>query len=496
MTLLFRATLLLVVCLFSLTAQTSTNPLYWSRYLPGGGADKAVAVVVDRGGDVWVAGTSNGSYEAYGPNEPFQLTRAGKSDAYIAKFRPFPDGSAQVLFFTWIGGADNDEAVDMKLDSQGRVVLIGQTFSNNFPLAGNALQTTPKGDSDIFIAVFNPDAGGASSLVYSTYFGGASRDTARAVAIGPNDSINVLGVTISDNLPSPTTQPNRRGGQDAFVMRTTVNNGGGLEYSTYFGGSNTDDAWGITVDRNNVIWFTGSTGSDDFPLANAFQASSTGFFDAYVVGLDPARSGLDALIYGTLIGGAQLDEGRSIALDAQGNLWVAGITFSPDFPITSGAAQSTHGGLTDAFLVRLNPRIDPSQALLYSTFVGGPGTEIVYGLTAIDQNRASLVGYSMSATGSLPTTANAYQKTAKSGFADGMVAIVDTSKSGTPGIEYLSYFGGSSTDVINAVAIDPTNPKALVFCGYTISADLPVTDKSGRSNEPPAPNAFLTILQR
>lgn len=488
-----RATLLLIVCLFSATAQTPTNPLYWSRYLPGGGADQAVAVAVDRSGDVWVAGTSYASLEAYGPNEPFQLARAGKSDAFLVKFRPFPDGSAQVLFFTWIGGSDNDEAIDMKIDSQGRIVLIGNTFSNNFPLAGNALQATPAGDSDIFISVFNPNAGGAASLVYSTYYGGASRDTARALAIGPNDSLVVVGVTLSDNLPSPATQPNRRGGLDTFVMKTTVNNGGGLEYSTYIGGSNTDNAWGVAVDANNVIWMAGSTGSDDFPVNNGYQLSSPGFFDAFVVGLDPARAGLDAFIYGTLLGGAQLDEGREIALDPQGNIWLAGITFSTDFPVLDGAVQSGLAGITDLFLAKIDPRAGQA-GLLYSSYLGGPGTEILYGMSALDQNRVALAGYSMS--GPLPTTSNAFQKTAKSNFADGMVAIVDTSKKGSAGLEYLSYFGGTNTDVISAVTFDPTNPRALVFCGYTLSMDLPVTDNSGRTNPPPAPNAFVTILNR
>jgi hypothetical protein len=490
-----RYSVLILVCLATMQGQ-STNTLGWSRYLVGGDFDVAVSVAVEPSGDVWVAGHSGGRYDAYGPNEPFQVSNAGRTDIFVVKYRINPDGSATTLFFTWLGGTDIEELVDMKLDGQGRVVITGITNSANFPMAASPFQNQLGGDFDTFVSIIDPNQGGAASLVYSTYYGGTGRELAKALAIGPTGNLAVVGTTSADGIPGVTAgaQPNRRGNSDAFVIYFNPRENS-LSYASYLGGNGNDSAVAVVLDSANRIWFAGSTGSDDFPLtANGVSMSSTGFFDGYVAAIDPSRRGLDSFIYGSLLGGSRSDEARGLALDRNGKLWVSGITFSTDLPVTANAAQRELAGGTDAFVMQIDPLLSGPAALLYSTYVGGTGFEFVYGLTLLDNNRAALGGYTMS--GQLPTTANALKSSPSSPFADGMVAVVNSSVSGNAGLEYLSYFGGSSTDVINSVSFDPANPRMLFVAGYTSSMDLQTTDGTTRPNAAPAPSAFAAKILR
>lgn len=488
---ILRFSLLAALCLAALSAQ-SNDKLGWSRYLPGGAYDVATNVLVERSGDVWVAGHSYGKYEAYGPNEPYQQNNAGGSDIFLVKFRVNPDGSATVLFFTWLGGASTEELVDMKFDNRGRIVLAGITNSSNFPIAGNPIQNAAGGDYDIFVAIIDPNQGGAASLAYSTYYGATGREQAKAIAVNSSNGIALIGNTTADDLPgvSNGAQSLRRGATDAFVIYFNPDQGN-LLYASYLGGSGTDTAAAVAFDRSNRIWLAGTTGSSDFPIYNGDKTVSTGFLDAYVACFNPAVPGADSLVYSFLIGGSKSDEARGIAIDANDKVWVTGITLSDDFPVTANAAQSKLAGGTDIFLVQLDPLKD---SLTYATYLGGTGYDYVYGFTQVDATRFGLAGYSM--TGQLPTTDNAFRKSAASGFADGVVAVINTAVSGAQAIEYLSYFGGTSTDVINSIAFDPANAKSIFVAGYTTSIDLPTTDNSTRPNAPNAPNAFASKILR
>jgi hypothetical protein len=484
-----RFSLLFLVCLMMLPAQQSQ--LGWSSYLRGGRSDTAVKVLVEpNSGDIWIGGHSAGDYEAYGPNEPFQLTNAGRTDIFLLKLRVNPDGSATPIFFTWLGGADVEELADMKFDEAGRIVLTGITNSLNFPMAGAPFQNTLGGDFDVFVSIVDPNAGGPASLVYSTYYGGSGREIARAVAVGADRRIAVVGNTTAEEIPNVRNgaQPFPRGNTDAFVI-FFVQDSTAAPYATYLGGEGNDTASSVVIDRNNWIWLVGSTGSADFPLAgNSVQTESSGFFDAFLAAFDPARPGLDAFVYGSYLGGSGSDEGRALALDQEGRIWITGITFSRDLPVTERAAQREFGGGTDAFVMRLDPALTGREAILYSTYVGGTGFEFVYDIQVEGSRRAVIGGYSMQ--GQLPVTSTAVRRTPSSPFADGMVAVIDAGNIGVEGLEYLTYVGGSATDVVTAVDFDAFDKRSLVLVGYTNSGDLTTTDGSVRQNAAPAPNAF------
>jgi hypothetical protein len=209
------------------------------------------------------------------------------------------------------------------------------------------------------------------TLAYSTYLGGSGTDFNFGVAVDGAGNAYVTGMTLSSDFPTANpVQPDFGGAGavwgDAFV--TKFNAAGSLVYSTYLGGSGQDFGTRIAVDGSGHAYVAGETGSTDFPTANALQPGfGGGFSDAFVTKLSPDGS---ALVYSTYLGGASSDSGFGIAVDASGNAYVSGDTFSTNFP-TANAFQPTRAGFvfnSDAFVTKLNPA---GSALVYSTYLGG-----------------------------------------------------------------------------------------------------------------------------
>src|SRR5262245_8595301 len=190
---------------------------------------------------------------------------------------------------------------------------------------------------------------------YSTYLGGTSNETGSAIAVDAAGNAYVTGSTLSTNFPTlAALQPVMAGSSDAFVAK--LDPAGVLQYSTYLGGFSRDEARGIAVDAHGTVYVTGSAltqfGITGFPTTpGAFQRVGA-FDDVFVTRLDPS-GGLSA---STLLGGADDDDGLSIAIDAAGYPYVTGTTRSHDFP-TAAPLQPANRGQVDAFVAKLNPEL-------------------------------------------------------------------------------------------------------------------------------------------
>src|SRR6516162_4007038 len=216
------------------------------------------------------------------------------------------------------------------------------------PLA--PLRTTYGGNGDAFVSKLNA---AGSSLVYSTYLGGSDVDFGNHIAIDSSGNAYVTGQTYSSDFPITagafqTRLPNP---QTGYVSKLNAA-GSALIYSTYLGGSGLDQIFAIALDSSGNAYVTGRTTSSNFPTTpDALQTTSGGSFDAFVSKLNAAGT---ALIYSTYLGGNQDDEAYGIALDASGNAYVEGLTFSSNFPITAGAFQTIFGGSEDAFISKFS----------------------------------------------------------------------------------------------------------------------------------------------
>ncbi|HYM75014.1 MAG TPA: SBBP repeat-containing protein [Candidatus Dormibacteraeota bacterium] len=381
------------------------------------------------------------------------------------------DPTLSLVYSTYLGGSSKDGANAVALDSGGDAYITGFTGSTNFPIAGNAFQSTcggctGSGTNNAFISEL--DSTGAN-LVYSTYLGGNNGDSANGIAVDANNNAYVVGTTFSSNFPVlNAVQPTCAGGctsGDAFVAE--INSlGSALVFSTYLGGSGGETGNAIALDSQGTVLVAGSTSSTDFPTHNPFQAANGGGTDAFVA--EYSASGV-AVIYSTYLGGSQKDVANAIAVDPSGNAYLAGETLSSNFP-TKNPLQSANGGAGDAFVTELN---NSGSALVYSTYLGGSALDSASGIALDSSNNAYVVGNTSSTN--FPTQAP-FQPTCASCSAGTSDAFITKINSSGSALVYSSFLGGSASDQANSVTVDAANNAFIV--GQTSSTDFPVANSN------------------
>src|SRR5438445_533450 len=300
-------------------------------------------------------------------------------------------------------------------------------------------------------------------LVYSTYLGGSGSDASSGIAVDTQGNAYVTGVTRSSDFPTTTGafQIASSGGEDAFVTKLNPT-GSALVYSTFLGGSNDDEGFGIAADAAGNAYVTGVTTSSNFPTtAGAVQSTLGGFGRAFVTKLNPTGT---ALVYSTYLGGTSADDGFGIAADAAGNAYVTGFTQSSNFPTRAGAFQATFGGVEDTFVTKLDPT---GAALVYSTYLGGSGDDDGFGIATDAAGNAYVTGFTDSTN--FPTTADAFQ-TNFGGVEDAFVTKLNPTGAA---LVYSTYLGGSGDDEGLWIAVDAAGNAYVT--GGTDSINFPTT---------------------
>jgi hypothetical protein len=308
----------------------------------------------------------------------------------------------------------------------------------------------------------------------------------------------VAGYTNSTQLtgiPSDTLQASSQGGYEVmlFQIDPAAAKGQTLLFGTFLGGGSTDVATGVASDAAGAIYLSGYTMSGNFPIAgDSYQGGLNSASNLFVAKIDPSLSGLDRLVYSTYLGGSGVDVATAMRLDQSGGVWLTGYTTSEDFPVTSGAYQTKFGGgIANAFLARLDPSRPAAQALTYSTYLGGSGTDVAYGLALFEGGQVALAGYTES--DDFPVKGALSTGQARVVGADAFVTVLDPAVAGTGALLYSTYFGGSSaTDVASRIALSPTG--SIFVSGYTGSVDLPITDGSSRTTPSGSTTGFLLRL--
>ncbi len=430
--------------------------LLYSTYLGGSTIDDGLNIAADASGNAYVTGET---YSSDFPitAEAFQTTIAGPSDAFITKLNP--TGTA-LLYSTFLGGGDTDGGFALALDSSGNAYVTGATGSSDFPTTAGAPQTIYGGGEDAFVTELDPSG---ASLLYSSYLGGSDSEIGRGIAVDSSGNAYVTGETDSSDFPTTAgTFQTTYAVVDVFVTKFNPT-GTALLYSTYLGGSGIERGYDIAVDSSGNAYVTGDTESSDFPVtAGAFQTTYGGFRDVFVTQLNPYGT---SLLYSTYLGGSATEDSYGgIAVDASGNAYVTGQTFSSDFPITAGAFQTTHGGFTDAFVTELNPT---GSSLLYSTYLGGSGFDGGLDIAVDSSGNAYVTGQADSSD--FPTTLGAFQ-TIYGGGEDAFVT--ELNPTGT-GLLYSTYLGGSGFDSGLDIAVDSSGNAYVT--GETRSSDFPTT---------------------
>ena len=432
-----------------------------------------------------------------------------------------------LVYSTYLHGGLNylvdDLGTAIAVDAAGNAYVTGQAADTDFPVTPGAFQTTNNAAAETlgtntFITKLNPTG---SALVYSTYLGGSRFDNANGLAVDSSGNAYVTGYTESVDFPvtpgafqtknnAPTA-----GSYNAFVTKLNPT-GSALVYSTFLGGTYLDTGNGLAVDGSGNAYVTGQTASADFPVTQgAFQTTNSGATNsactllpasnAFVTKLNPTGS---ALVYSTFVGGSGAiggvgicsgDGATGLAVDGSGNAYITGIARSADFPVTSGAFQTTNDGVPNsgynAFVTKLNPT---GSALVYSTYLGGAYEDSATWLAVDGSGNAYITGYAYSTD--FPVTVGAFQTTdhASQGTANAFVTKLNPTGST---LDYSTYLGGSGNargagDEANGLAVDGSGNAYIT--GYANSTDFPVTPGAFQTTNNAAAmsgsNAFLTKL--
>jgi uncharacterized protein (TIGR03437 family) len=354
----------------------AAGKIIYATYLGGANADAGLGIAVDSTGSAYVVGSTS-SQNFPMTSGAVQTHIAGNADVFVTKLSP--DGSS-LVYSTYLGGTAFDTAAAIALDSSNNV-YVGGLASNDFPTTSGAYRAQGSG---AFVAKLNPTG---TALVYSTFLGDSSSGITSGIAVDSTGNAYAGGSTSSPNFPTtPGAIRSTIGAGDSGAFLVKLNpTGSAAIYSAILGGRGYSFGAAVAVDSQGNAYFTGNTDAPDFPVTSgAFQQASSGGADVFVAKINPSGS---ALIYGTLLGGSGVDTAAGLAIDSAGNAFVAGETFSTDFPVTLDALPKRFAGspclvtaatpfgnptliavCSDAFAAKLDTT---GSTLTYSTYLSG-----------------------------------------------------------------------------------------------------------------------------
>jgi hypothetical protein len=414
-------------------------------------------------------------------------------------------------YSTMLGGSGGDSGNSIAVDSNGNAWIAGATSSTDFPTTNGVFQTTFKSTTgtNAFVTELNSTG---TQLIFSTYFGGSGSDSAVGIGIDGSGDAFITGTTTSFDLPiagSPllNTFPAGNLGTTGFFSELS-SSGSALTYSTYLGGNTRDVPSGLAVDSSGNCYVVGTTSSSNFPLStvygNAYQtfsnAISNGGGAAFLskISTNPGLPGFQGLLYSTYLGGSDSDGAAAVAADSFGNAYITGTAASTDFPMTvppNGYQTSLSPGTDDAYVVRINTTLSGTASLIYSSYLGGTGTNGGAGLAiAADSSFNAYVG-GTTAAANFPVTANAFMPSQPSaGYIMGFVARFNTSFSGTNSLTYSTYLGGSnvSGNYVYGIAADSLGDAYVT--GSTYTNNYPLTPGPPQALLNGISNAILTVV--
>jgi hypothetical protein len=390
------------------TGQTILSAMYFG----GSSDDEGHRIALDNAGSVYIAGyTSSADFPIV---NGFQTKLGGKKDAYVMKI---DNAVSQILFSSYLGGSQDDQPFGLSVDTSGNIYISGQTSSPDFPVVNPILGNYGGGFADAFITKLGPDG----TRLYSTYLGGRGDDNAFDVSSDSDGNAYIVGHT---SAAFPNIVRAAYGAfndpEQAFLAKLSPD-GRTLLAFAYIGGLGIDEAIRVVLDSNQNIIISGYTSAPNFPVVNAIQPTNAGAANTFDIFLMKLLPDLSDIVFSTYIGSDGSESAPGLAVDPDGNIYLAGFTSSFQFPVVNGINIGTSGGNLhgdrDAYVMKLSP----NGRILFSTYVGGSSSDGAVGLALDAARNIYVTGFTFSSD--FPVE-SAFQED-PSGASDGFLVKID-----------------------------------------------------------------------
>ncbi|MGB9851453.1 MAG: immunoglobulin domain-containing protein [Candidatus Kapaibacteriota bacterium] len=479
------------------------DPLVLSTLIGGSGTDEIVDIAETEPGTIIVTGWT----ESFNfPTKPgsYSNTYSGGKDIFISKFN-IKGSARELVYSTFLGGAENDVPVNVLVDQNKNIYIGATTNSSDLPLV-NSLSKSSYGQSDAYICKFNPDC---NEIIFSTYFGGSKNDILTSAKLAKDNGIFLTGYTNSNNLPvtGGAYQNNLKGKNDIFFAKIS-NTGQTVRTCTYIGGNEDDFSYTMCVTPSEYVYIGGATKSSDFPVhpvkvwysgsyeyvfESPFDRTYNGNFDGVVIKIFGTSGAVE---YISFFGGFADDFVTAVGyFGTDEKVVFAGKTFkepsTTTFPLTQNAYQNSIKGQEEAFVASLsNINITSqygwtykSQDLVFSTFLGGSGTDVPTAITFNNNTKTFyIVGYTTSTNFPIVNNPSGKKLLKNDIF---FVSLLNDGSS----IQYSNILGGNGDDFPTAICLNYNGDYYIV--GRTTSSNFPIVNPIDGLNGGTLPDAFI-----
>ncbi|MEW6002341.1 MAG: SBBP repeat-containing protein, partial [Nitrospirota bacterium] len=443
------------------TKEIVIDPLLASTFLGSSGRDLSSSITINSAGNIYIAGYT---LSLYFPTTPGAYATSFNSDYYDVFISKLNNNLSSILSSTFLGGSNDDYLHSIVIDSSDNIYVVGSTMSSDFPTTPDAYDTSFNGDTDGFVSKLSSDL---TTLLASTLLGGVSNEQIYSIAMDPSETVYIAGSTMSSDFPTTPDAYDTffKGGSDAFTAKLS-NDLTTLLASTFLGGSHSEYARFITVDSLGNVYTVGNSRSSDFPATSgAYDTSFNGNFYSDVF-ISKLNGDLTSLLASTFLGGVNEEHAFSAILDSSGNIYIAGTTYSSDFPTTPGAYDTyfNNGPSADVFISEIDSDL---TSLLASTFLGGSNSEFAGPIAIGPSGDVYVVGSTFSLD--FPIIPGAYS-VEYSGYTD---VFVSKLSGDLTTLLASTFLGGNKEDYAYSIAMDSSSN--IFLAGNTFSSDFPTT---------------------
>ena len=359
----------------------SSGNLIWAKNIGGTGGDQGNSITIDTAGNIFITGQFQHTVD-FDPGVGISnLASTGSTDIFVLKL----DSSGNFIWAKGFGGTGTDVGLSIATDLIGNIYTTGYfAGSADFKPGPGSTFLTSNGGYDVFVQKLNPNG----NFIWAKGMGGSTFDYGRSISVDSSGNVYLIGDfrgTADFFSGSGAVYLTSRGSSDVFIQK--FNNSGIFVWVKQMGGVGTDVGQAITTDSFGNIYSTGYfEGTANFdPGVGTANLTSNGSSDVFVHKLNP----LGDFIWAKSMGGTGTEGSNDIAIDHSMNIYLIGwFEGSADFDPGVGTTSLISNGSEDIFLQKL----DSLGNFLWATHMGGPDSDVGYGLTVDDLNSIYTIG--------------------------------------------------------------------------------------------------------